>query len=409
MGAYVTAHPPLASSLPYGFGSPVTGSPAGEMKWSNRASRAGNRIACRYALPAALPVGGGNNDAPMLFQGIAQGRANGQPDSSLVANIVNGHTVELSKGVHQSDSFASGSTFREGTNSGGEMPETLIDNVSDTALWVASYRAQESAREDALFRDHLADRLAGTKGLQIANRVQSRTYTAWAVVIRTCIVDAYIYSLITNGVDTVLNLGAGLDTRPYRLEVPASLHWIEVDYPAIVELKNNRLRNESPRCRLDRVALDLSDRTKRAEFLARISAGSSKALVITEGVLLYLKTAEVASLADDLRKYDSFRFWIVDFYAGAMIRLLRVGVHFRPELKNSPIQFFPHDWFDFFQQYGWEAREKRLYAEESRRLGRAIPVSSLVRVLRPLLPSKWKDGLGSLVGYALLERNVRET
>jgi hypothetical protein len=58
VGAYATAHPPLASSAPCGSGSPVTrSSPVGEMKCSNRARRAENWIVCRYALPAALPVG----------------------------------------------------------------------------------------------------------------------------------------------------------------------------------------------------------------------------------------------------------------------------------------------------------------------------------------------------------------
>jgi O-methyltransferase involved in polyketide biosynthesis len=45
------------------------------------------------------------------------------------------------------------------------MPaDPLVSNVSDTARWVAAYRAMESARPDALFRDPYADRLAGARG-----------------------------------------------------------------------------------------------------------------------------------------------------------------------------------------------------------------------------------------------------
>jgi O-methyltransferase involved in polyketide biosynthesis len=40
----------------------------------------------------------------------------------------------------------------------------LIRNVSDTARWVAMYRAQESARPDALFHDPWAERLGGDRG-----------------------------------------------------------------------------------------------------------------------------------------------------------------------------------------------------------------------------------------------------
>lgn len=39
-----------------------------------------------------------------------------------------------------------------------------IENISDTARWVAVYRAMETARPDAIFRDPFADRLAGQRG-----------------------------------------------------------------------------------------------------------------------------------------------------------------------------------------------------------------------------------------------------
>jgi O-methyltransferase involved in polyketide biosynthesis len=41
------------------------------------------------------------------------------------------------------------------------MSQPLVSNVSDTARWVAVYRAWESARPDALFRDAFAERFAG--------------------------------------------------------------------------------------------------------------------------------------------------------------------------------------------------------------------------------------------------------
>ncbi|HXD76229.1 MAG TPA: hypothetical protein VN616_00405 [Puia sp.] len=44
----------------------------------------------------------------------------------------------------------------------------LIQHVSDTALWIAAFRAEESRRSDAVFRDELAERLAGEKGRAMA-------------------------------------------------------------------------------------------------------------------------------------------------------------------------------------------------------------------------------------------------
>ena len=44
-----------------------------------------------------------------------------------------------------------------------------IETISDTALWVATYRAMESERPDAIFRDPFARRLAGSRGQAIVD------------------------------------------------------------------------------------------------------------------------------------------------------------------------------------------------------------------------------------------------
>ncbi len=117
------------------------------------------------------------------------------------------------------------------------MAAPLIENVSDTAFWVAHHRGLEGNRPDALFRDPLALRLAGERGRQIAQSMPHGPMTGWVMAIRTCIIDDYVSAAVADGADTVLNLGAGLDTRPYRMELPTSLTWIEVDYPAVIDFK----------------------------------------------------------------------------------------------------------------------------------------------------------------------------
>jgi methyltransferase (TIGR00027 family) len=115
--------------------------------------------------------------------------------------------------------------------------DDLIRDVSDTALWVAACRAIETERPDALFRDPLAGRLAGERGRQIAMTLSHGKATIWSVAIRTVVVDAFVTTATAAGVDTIVNLGAGLDTRPHRMDLPGSLRWIEVDYPSIIDTK----------------------------------------------------------------------------------------------------------------------------------------------------------------------------
>jgi hypothetical protein len=97
-----------------------------------------------------------------------------------------------------------------------------------TARWVTVYRAWESARPDALFRDPFAERLAGEQGEAIAKLMPRQPRSGWPLIVRTHLIDELILSSIADGCDCVINLAAGLDTRPDRMALPPSLQWIEV-------------------------------------------------------------------------------------------------------------------------------------------------------------------------------------
>src|SRR5690348_12219191 len=113
-----------------------------------------------------------------------------------------------------------------------------IENISDTARWVAVYRAMETARPDAIFRDPYAARLAGQKGEAIVDNMKRGRGMAWAMIVRTAVFDEMIVDRIKNGgVDTVLNLAAGLDARAWRMRLPQTVRWIDVDLPEILEYK----------------------------------------------------------------------------------------------------------------------------------------------------------------------------
>src|SRR4051812_25904069 len=103
--------------------------------------------------------------------------------------------------------------------------DSPIRDVGDTAFWIAHYRGEESQRPDALFQDPLARRLSGEHGRAIAAAMPAERMVAWTVAVRTRVIDDFISAEIARGADTVLNLGAGLDTRPYRMKLPASLRW----------------------------------------------------------------------------------------------------------------------------------------------------------------------------------------
>ena len=96
-----------------------------------------------------------------------------------------------------------------------------IEHVSDTARWVAVYRAMETERPDAIFKDPFARRLAGERGQEIVDEMKMGRQMAWAMIVRTKVFDEVILDVIRREqVDLVLNLACGLDARAWRLDVP---------------------------------------------------------------------------------------------------------------------------------------------------------------------------------------------
>jgi methyltransferase (TIGR00027 family) len=286
------------------------------------------------------------------------------------------------------------------------MADTLIENVSDTAFWIAHYRAVESARPDALFHDPFAGLLAGEQGKKIAQTMPMSFMTQWVVAIRTCIIDDYIRLAISEGVDTIVNLGAGLDTRPYRMDLPHTLQWIEVDYPRMIEFKSSRLSAENPRCKLERLAVDLADLTARRRLFANIDARSKKLLALTEGVVPYLSVEEAGTLADDLRGMQHLAYWIVDYISPEALKFRARG-KLAQKTKNAPFKFKPADWAGFFREHGWRAKEIRYMSQEGERLKRPAQVPLFLKALilfRMLLASKRRrEEFKKMAGYALME------
>ncbi len=280
-----------------------------------------------------------------------------------------------------------------------------ISGVADTAFLLAAFRAQESARPDALFSDPLAARLAGERGQAMLAAVSHLGEVAgWSSIVRTVLIDRLLIEALVRGVRTVLDLGAGLDTRPYRMAFPASLRWLEVDLPPVIAWKAERLQDERPRCGLERIALDLLDGPARREWLARACPSDEPALVLAEGVLPYLEEADVGALASDLRAHPAIGGLIVDYLSPALVQARQAMARMR--LHDLPLRFAPDDWQGFFAAHGWRVAEVRDLAREGVRCGRPFPVPEAARALvqagPPLLPEA-AGGSSTFAAYALLE------
>jgi methyltransferase (TIGR00027 family) len=280
--------------------------------------------------------------------------------------------------------------------------QALLGDVSDTARWVAYFRALESERPDALFRDPFARRLAGERGRSIVEGLPKGPLS-WSLAVRTRVFDELILQAVRDGTRVVLNLAAGLDTRPYRLSLPPDVEWIEADLAGIIAFKNDALARERPTCRVERVALDVMDPTARRDLLARVPSAAGRVLVVTEGLLVYLDAQAVTALAADLHRCLPGALWLLECISPEVLARQRRLWGTRLKAAGAEHKFAPPEGLEFFRPQGWVPRSTRSLLDEARRLGREMPMAWLMRLSAVLAPRR-QERFKQAVLYAVMQR-----
>ena len=287
-------------------------------------------------------------------------------------------------------------------SSAAEAP--LFADVIETARCVAHYRALETERPGAMLRDPLARRLAGERGRRIAEALPELSLR-WMIPVRTRIYDELLLATLAAGDFTVvLNLAAGLDTRPYRLALPEKLRFIEADLPQLLAEKTTLLAAERPRVALEHVALDLTDAAGRDALLARLAAAHERVLVVTEGVLAYLDESAVTSLSRALHAAPAVHAWIVEAALPEVLARSRKAWGAALARGNAAMQFAPASGIDFFGAQGWQPELTRSLLEEAERFGRQMRFAALARTVTTWLrgPEVWRR----LAMYAVLRKRL---
>ncbi|MFD8087103.1 class I SAM-dependent methyltransferase [Kitasatospora sp. NPDC059722] len=173
--------------------------------------------------------------------------------------------------------------------------------VSYTAQWMAAARAQESERDDALFTDPLARDLAAPKGFELIERYAGGGLLPF-ISIRTRYLDDAIRDILAEGgIQQVVLIAAGMDTRAYRLDWPDGTELYEVDHGPLITEKRRRLD-----------ALGAEPRTDRREVSADL----------TQDWLPTLEAAGFDRTRPTLWIAEALTFFLTDEQAAGFLRLL---------------------------------------------------------------------------------------
>lgn len=243
------------------------------------------------------------------------------------------------------------------------MGVTVAREVQTTAFLAAACRAAETARPRPRLRDPLAQRFLDAQPPDAAFRRELAGAGDEAVQ-RTVLLDA----MTRQAVDalespTLINLGAGLCTRPYRLDLSGCALTVECDAAPALELKDRLLADQTPSCPVRRVAVDVRDAQALSTLLDEQRATSRHTVVIAEGLLVYLPQRQVAELAAVLAaSLPEQSRWLADVVSSRSA----AGMQQLARQSGAELSLYGLDDLDGVQAHGWEAVDYRILPTPTR-------------------------------------------
>ena len=275
-----------------------------------------------------------------------------------------------------------------------EQERVRPSGVWATAVGVARVRALETERENALFRDPLAQAFATAGGLwpsspplpddEAARR--RRLAVSFSIVIRTKFLDDLLRQASASGVRQVVLLGAGMDSRAFRMDWPEGTRLFEVDTAAPLDFKASVLRQERAVARCERITVAVDLREDWPGALA--AAGHDPAVPtvwIAEGLLIYLPEDAVQSLLERVGVLSA-----AGSRMGLTLGSRGVVERFRQDAAPGSaasmwVSEMPEDTVGWLEGLGWEAETFTL-RERAEAYGRPV-----------LTPAQYDEGAGGLV------------
>ena len=253
-----------------------------------------------------------------------------------------------------------------------------IAHVSDTALMTAACRAMETERSDGLIRDPFAARLAGERGMAIARTIVRLERLCFGIGIRSRFLDKLVLDAVSeHGISTVLSIGAGLDSRPWRLDLPATLRWVEIDFPEMLDYKDGVMASTVPKCRRERLAANVNHESGRQSVFA--AAGDGPTLMITEGLLMYLPAATIEALAGN----TAASYWLLDVHSPEMASRVQMDSYQSIEHVRAADHLDGVQIFDAVQRHGWAGLRHLGYGHRDALAFAAERIHNMFRNLTP--------------------------
>jgi methyltransferase (TIGR00027 family) len=222
-----------------------------------------------------------------------------------------------------------------------------MDAIAKIAWYACAVRAADALRRQPICHDGFAQSfMLGTHADEVWGRFRRMWGANAAAAARHRLIDDLLCQLLARFPELpVLVLGAGFDTRAYRL--PGGC-WLEVDQPSLVAYKNHLLPVDQATNPLRRLAIDV-EHQPLGQLLAPALSDPAWAdhrgtpVVVMEGLSMYIDPTTLGKTLALLRKLMPRHTLVIDLldldfdrrYCAALRRAIRkLGVTVAPALPD---------------------------------------------------------------------------
>lgn len=234
-------------------------------------------------------------------------------------------------------------------------------NVGHTALAVALLRSLEHKSPNSIIYDPFAEHLASEGAEFFLEFLKNKAPNAiekycFGLAVRTRKIDEELLKSFREGIDQVVVIGAGLDSRAWRLgkcnytlpgdeQLFRNVSWFEIDFPEVLEYKLNALKKFSTICKTYvPVTADLSLPSWTDKFLKTTYDPKKRTVWLLEGLTTYLTEEELSLLITRLTSISLNESIFIATFSGPEKTLITTSMH----------RFFTKTPEEFMKKFGWE-------------------------------------------------------
>jgi methyltransferase (TIGR00027 family) len=248
-----------------------------------------------------------------------------------------------------------------------------MDSVSLTAYYCCGIRMDDAERPHPICGDRYAKVFMNDEGRQVHDSFKDERYPNGSNVTRHRIIDDLLRDrLLEDAARPILVLGAGFDTRAFRLK---GGRWTEVDEQALITYKNARLPSSGSPNPLERVAVDFS--TDWLPGVLERYRGAGRVTIVIEGVLIYLEPKQISKLLETLHRRLPDHELICDLITRRFVERYSHKIHKRIAALGATFRFIDEDPEGFISNLGYQ-RTRRISIVERAAALKAIPLPRFV-------------------------------